>query len=81
MEVLRAGEKLAKKQKAEEEEMRWQQAQMHTHEPTSLQVERPWTISALSIPAYVAVCGLQCRPTAIHPVVWTAMPGQSLQDI
>lgn len=56
MEQQRVKEKQAIKQREEEEEMRWIQRQGHNPEQLSAQIERPWTISALSIPEHVAVC-------------------------
>ncbi|EIE23194.1 hypothetical protein COCSUDRAFT_66214 [Coccomyxa subellipsoidea C-169] len=54
VEQQRVKEKQAIKQREEEEEMRWHQRQGHNPEQLSAQIERPWTISALSIPEHVA---------------------------
>lgn len=59
VEQQRVKEKQALKQKEEEAEVRWHSPLRNKHEHEIQQIERPWTIAALSIPEHAAVCALQ----------------------
>lgn len=59
VEQQRVKEKQALKQKEEEAEVRWHSPLRNKHEHEVQQIERPWTIAALSIPEHVAVCAVQ----------------------
>ncbi|CAL8465313.1 g4848 [Coccomyxa elongata] len=54
VEQQRVKEKQALKQKEEEAEVRWHSPLRNKHKHEVQQIERPWTIAALSIPEHVA---------------------------